>query len=131
LQSSSATILLVCYTNHALDSFFEDISKAGVQSIVRIGGSCKSAAIAPYRLQELGKTKYVWSAAQKSRNFELRAEMEQYERTVTILKKRCSRTIGKEWWSTVSEHLEDNAYSSYLQLHVTPEELMDDDGFEV
>ena len=50
-------ILVVCYTNHALDQFLEGIlnfSKDGdAVSMVRVGGRCRSEAIQPYSLQVL------------------------------------------------------------------------------
>ena len=51
-------ILMICYTNHALDQFLEMIIRnckltAGV---VRIGGQCKSEELAPYLLKNI-KTK--------------------------------------------------------------------------
>ena len=50
-------ILIVCYTNHALDQFLEgilDFSKDGdTVNMVRVGGRCRSEAIQPYNLQVL------------------------------------------------------------------------------
>ena len=50
-------ILIVCYTNHALDQFLEGIlnfTKDGdTINMVRVGGRCRSEAIQPYSLQVL------------------------------------------------------------------------------
>ena len=50
-------ILIVCYTNHALDQFLEGIlnfTKDGdTVNMVRVGGRCRSEAIQPYSLQVL------------------------------------------------------------------------------
>jgi len=42
---SSQKILVVCYTNHALDQFLEDLLKVGIpgDSIVRLGSAAKSS----------------------------------------------------------------------------------------
>ncbi|OQR79981.1 NFX1-type zinc finger-containing protein 1-like [Tropilaelaps mercedesae] len=48
-------ILIVCYTNHALDQFLEGILKF-TDKIVRIGGNCKSAKLEPYTLRALRKS---------------------------------------------------------------------------
>lgn len=40
-------ILVVCYTNHALDQFLEGVIKI-TSNIVRIGGGCKSDILKPY-----------------------------------------------------------------------------------
>ncbi|KXZ51992.1 hypothetical protein GPECTOR_10g1014 [Gonium pectorale] len=42
LRHSSETILVVCYTNHALDQFLEALLEKGITDIVRIGGRSKS-----------------------------------------------------------------------------------------
>ncbi|KAI5741810.1 hypothetical protein M8J76_017257 [Diaphorina citri] len=49
-----APILLVCYTNHALDQFLEGILKFN-KSIVRIGSQTKSELIKPFELKERRK----------------------------------------------------------------------------
>ncbi|CAH0715659.1 unnamed protein product, partial [Brenthis ino] len=48
------TLLLVCYTNHALDQFLEEISKK-TNSIVRIGGQSKNEVMEKYNLNTLRK----------------------------------------------------------------------------
>ena len=40
-RAGDSPILLVCYTNHALDQFLEGISKFIDGGIVRVGGRCK------------------------------------------------------------------------------------------
>jgi hypothetical protein len=41
-------MLLVCYTNHALDQFLEGISKFLDKGLLRIGGRCQNTAIEKY-----------------------------------------------------------------------------------
>ena len=43
LANTTAKILCVCYTNHALDQFLEDLLDKGIDSIVRIGDDMFSA----------------------------------------------------------------------------------------
>ena len=40
---SRRPILVVCTTNHALDSFLKDIQEAGIAKFVRLGGNSKEA----------------------------------------------------------------------------------------
>ena len=47
-------ILVVCYTNHALDSFVEDIIEY-TDSVVRIGGRCQNEKVAEYILNNKRK----------------------------------------------------------------------------
>lgn len=49
--SASGPMLVLCYTNHALDQFLEGILKF-TTSIVRLGGRSKSEMLKPYNLRE-------------------------------------------------------------------------------
>ncbi|NXU40378.1 ZNFX1 protein, partial [Drymodes brunneopygia] len=51
-------ILIVCYTNHALDQFLEGILSFERDKIVRIGGRSNSAALHRFTLKELRKLIY-------------------------------------------------------------------------
>ncbi len=51
LSSTSEKILCVCYTNHALDSFLEDMLSKGITDLVRIGGGSKNPKLDPYQLR--------------------------------------------------------------------------------
>ncbi|XP_057892164.1 NFX1-type zinc finger-containing protein 1 isoform X1 [Melospiza georgiana] len=51
-------ILIVCYTNHALDQFLEGIYSFEEAGIVRIGGRSSSAALHRFTLRELRKHAY-------------------------------------------------------------------------
>jgi hypothetical protein len=49
-------IMVICYTNHALDQFLEDVLlklQHKKPSLVRIGGRCKTESLANYTLREL------------------------------------------------------------------------------
>jgi hypothetical protein len=53
LKHSSASILCVCYTNHALDQFLEALLDKGITDIVRIGSRSKSKRLEQYNLRDL------------------------------------------------------------------------------
>lgn len=42
-------ILVVCQTNHALDSFLDDLRKDGITKLVRLGGGSQEQWIEPFR----------------------------------------------------------------------------------
>ncbi|XP_061687607.1 NFX1-type zinc finger-containing protein 1 [Syngnathoides biaculeatus] len=48
-----AQMLVVCYTNHALDQFLEGIYKFMPRGIVRVGGRSNSELLKPFNLREL------------------------------------------------------------------------------
>ncbi|XP_069390104.1 NFX1-type zinc finger-containing protein 1 isoform X2 [Paralichthys olivaceus] len=52
-ESGSGTVLVVCYTNHALDQFLEGIYTFLKKGIVRVGGCSKSEILKPFNLREL------------------------------------------------------------------------------
>ncbi|KAM9410372.1 NFX1-type zinc finger-containing protein 1 [Pholidichthys leucotaenia] len=49
----NAPMLVVCYTNHALDQFLEGIHKFLKEGIVRVGGRSSSEILKPFNLREL------------------------------------------------------------------------------
>ena len=53
LLSERRPILVVCFTNHALDQFLEGIHKFHPEGIVRIGGRSKSVVMKDCSLSEL------------------------------------------------------------------------------
>lgn len=51
-------IVVVCMTNHAVDSFLEDLLKVGVKKIARVGGGSKETWTRGYLISKLsGKLK--------------------------------------------------------------------------
>ena len=51
--AENSPILVVCYTNHALDQFLEGLSAFVRRGIVRVGGRSRCAKLAPFLLREL------------------------------------------------------------------------------
>ena len=142
LAASSATVLCVCYTNHALDSFLRDLLDVGITDIVRVGGRCKDERIQPYGMHEKTSDRS-FSKEQGKRFGQLQGCIDEAEDAVRRLEKICSREIGAgkvNWWSrtdqtpenavTVGEYLEDFEGASYRQLEVSKYDLVDDDGFQ-
>ena len=92
-------ILCVCYTNHALDSFLEDLVLKGVTSLVRIGGGSKSGELEPYLLknrEEAGFTKA------QSRQFALlKGALEESQEAIDdaqhLLNRKPSKAEMLEW----------------------------------
>ena len=82
-NSTSAVILVMCFTNHALDSFLEDLMKVGIpdSDIVRLG-SKGSPKTLPLRIK--GQSASKLTSAQWSEINRLRYEMADHE---TALKK--------------------------------------------
>ncbi|CAG8719623.1 4995_t:CDS:10, partial [Gigaspora margarita] len=50
-------ILTICFTNHALDQFLENLLNAGIKKIVRLGRRSKSEIIQNFNIEELCKSR--------------------------------------------------------------------------
>lgn len=62
-------ILCVCYTNHALDQFLVGLIEAGIDGIVRVGGSSRCEKLEDYNLRNQEKPNL------GRRGFEIRKEI--------------------------------------------------------
>lgn len=52
-KATPKPILTVCMTNHALDSFLQDLLKDGIVKVARLGGGSKEEWTKPHLLREL------------------------------------------------------------------------------
>ena len=100
-----SNILLVCYTNHALDQFVEGLLKMGHDSIVRVGSRCNSEVVDRYNLRrktndgisshELDRVVKAIGNATRER-YELIDELNEVARALEIIERSCftGRIIG-------------------------------------
>ena len=51
ISGTSDPVLVVCYTNHALDQFLEGILQFCKKGIIRVGGQSKSSCLEPFNLK--------------------------------------------------------------------------------
>ncbi|KAE9245768.1 hypothetical protein PF002_g7081 [Phytophthora fragariae] len=56
VEAKVSPVLIVCYTNHALDQFLCHLLDVGITSLVRIGGQCKEPRLEKYNLNKLPKS---------------------------------------------------------------------------
>ncbi|MCJ1379502.1 hypothetical protein MMC17_002603 [Xylographa soralifera] len=69
-EAEMGPIICVCYTNHALDQFLEQILSQGTKKIIRLGAGSKSKALEPFNLRNISQDtedtkvgrKSVWQA---------------------------------------------------------------------
>ncbi|CAB1415556.1 unnamed protein product [Pleuronectes platessa] len=93
--SGSGTILVVCYTNHALDQFLEGIHKFLKKGIVRVGGRSNSEILKSFNLRELRHTVNIRNLLPSHLRFahrEIMTQLSKDERDVMneSLKLKCS-----------------------------------------
>ena len=54
-EAEMGPIICVCYTNHALDQFLEQILSQGTKKIIRLGAGSKSEALEPFNLRNISR----------------------------------------------------------------------------
>jgi hypothetical protein len=118
LAATQETLLVVCYTNHALDQFLCHLLDRNEQRIVRIGGKSKEVRLEPYSLNKLKQTrKEDRDAPEKRRVWALHQEMEAVR---TRLHERCDvlRSVDDMDWRKLKEFLlvEDPAAARQLSV---------------
>jgi len=77
LRVTNLTMLVVCYTNHALDDFLGRMIERGVEKVVRIGGRSKDPRLEPFSLRNLAQAGGAsLPQADRRRVYELKKEQE-------------------------------------------------------
>ncbi|KAK0624972.1 hypothetical protein B0T17DRAFT_639113 [Bombardia bombarda] len=56
VTSSLGPILIICYTNHALDQFLQHLMKEGIEKIIRIGGQSRAEELEGKNLRVVSRT---------------------------------------------------------------------------
>ena len=124
--------MVVCYTNHALDDFLEDLLDAGIESIVRLGGRSNNDRLEQYNLREMSRNgKAPFTREQNWRYKQLMDQIEEAEKDAKRLEKVCSMEVGAKWWRTIGPFLETHYPELWRQLRVGDPANQDSDGFMV
>ncbi|EGZ19855.1 hypothetical protein PHYSODRAFT_298238 [Phytophthora sojae] len=55
VEAKVTPVLIVCYTNHALDQFLCQLLDVGITKLVRVGGQCKEPRLDQYKLNAIHK----------------------------------------------------------------------------
>ncbi|KAF5840887.1 hypothetical protein DUNSADRAFT_15255 [Dunaliella salina] len=94
LRCSTQTILVVCYTNHALDQFLEALLNKGIEQIVRVGGRSRSRKLEPKNLRELARNTQAASQAERRQEWRLRQEFEELKAQAQHLNSQQARMLS-------------------------------------
>jgi hypothetical protein len=133
LAASNETILCVCYTNHALDSFLEELLDDGLSKdeIIRIGGRSKNERVMERGLFEVARSggRAQRSKATSKRICELYRTIEDAEAVIGRLQPCCKNTslTAKSWNSELVDFLRFSYPADFKQLHF---KIVDEDGFQ-
>ncbi|TQV90192.1 NF-X1 finger and helicase domain-containing protein [Cordyceps javanica] len=124
-QAELGPIVVVCYTNHALDQFLEHILKDGTKKVIRIGGQSHSAVLEGHNLRA------VTQSESKSRfeRYSLAMSYQDLDAAAESIKKILGRAHGALRhirWENMQKYLSRYHPDIAAQFAET-----DEDGFEI
>ncbi|KAJ3237919.1 hypothetical protein HDU81_008671 [Chytriomyces hyalinus] len=125
-------ILVICFTNHALDQFITDLMDMGVEKIVRLG-STSNERVAPLLIKNLAATVpqdtrssgfHVWHIIEELKGF--KKELSHFNHSLGNRQKDLS-------WEVLSQHLEVHNYPQFEAFDDKIYQFMEDEnaGFKV
>lgn len=92
-DNTNESIMCICYTNHALDQFLENLHDQGERNIVRVGGRCKSDKIKCYNLKDLSIQKTEMSSEARKRMKSVIEKLKECHEEITNLTNQLSEPI--------------------------------------
>ncbi|KAF2730880.1 P-loop containing nucleoside triphosphate hydrolase protein [Polyplosphaeria fusca] len=118
-------IVVVCYTNHALDQFLEHLIGTGIRKIIRVGGQSRSELLEEHNLRHIAKTEgkskhEKWQAATAYKS------LEDYEGKSKRILGRLHGMSKHVEWRNFDRHLEQRYPRIYNQFR-----QVDEDGFTI
>ncbi|KAL9582685.1 MAG: hypothetical protein Q9212_003149, partial [Teloschistes hypoglaucus] len=117
-------IIVICYTNHALDQFLEHLVEVGMEKIIRIGGRSRSEVLNGKNLRIVSKGE----SKTKSESYELAMgykALEDMEKTVKKTLGTLHRVSQQPTWATMKTFLARSHGAIHRQFS-----RVDDEGFE-
>ncbi|KAH6616003.1 hypothetical protein B0J18DRAFT_403352 [Chaetomium sp. MPI-SDFR-AT-0129] len=128
-EADLGPLLVICYTNHALDQFLQHLLKTGIKKIIRIGGQSKCAELDGLNLRVVNRNASKTSVESRSlgENFEeLKGCNESAGKSLGPLHQVRKRRIE---WKTLKPFLRRRYPAVADQLELM--EGVDQDGFEL
>jgi Rad3-related DNA helicase len=122
-QAKLGPVLVVCYTNHALDQFLEHLIEVGIDKIIRVGGQSKSNILANHNLQYLRQPE-TNTKAEKGLAYQSYKEMDDHKSNANELLDGIRHVHGKADWKSLKALIAEDYNGIYCQFRE-----MDDEGF--
>ena len=97
-------VIVVCYTNHALDQFLEHLIEVGIEKLIRIGGQSQSAILEGKNLRVVSKS----GSKTKSENYDVAMMIkaqERHERTIKSILSSLHGSQKRRDWANLKAHL--------------------------
>uniref|UniRef100_M4BLR6 Uncharacterized protein n=1 Tax=Hyaloperonospora arabidopsidis (strain Emoy2) TaxID=559515 RepID=M4BLR6_HYAAE len=121
LEAKISPILIVCYTNHALDQFLCHLLDAGITKLVRIGGQCKEPRLEDYNLKKMPKD---------FQRYELKLlynTLDENADAIALKLKLLNEGTRRPTWTSLKQFLETNYPDTFDYFLERYAELYDDD----
>ncbi|KAM0160649.1 hypothetical protein ACHAQE_004506 [Botrytis cinerea] len=118
-------IIIVCYTNHALDQFLEHLVESGIEKVIRIGGQSKSKILDGKNLRVVSQGE----TTTKPEGNTLRANhsaLENEERYIEKLLRQLNGLGDFPNWRSLKDYIAQRHYKIYQQF-----DRFDEEGFEM
>ncbi|KAI8936487.1 hypothetical protein NX059_006892 [Plenodomus lindquistii] len=118
-------ILIVCYTNHALDQFLEHLVDIGVEKVIRMGGQSKSLKLRDHNLRSIGRSEDKTSS-EKYMTAKTYGALEQSEKDSKSIFSALRALQKSANWANLKFHIQEQYPKIYAQFNET-----DKEGFQV
>jgi hypothetical protein len=118
-------ILIVCYTNHALDQFLEHLLDIGVQKLIRVGGMSKSKKLLNHNLRTVGDSETKTRSENHMAAKCYQAQEENAKEAGPIFA-GLQGLLKNVQWHNLKGHIQEEYPRIYKQFG-----LVDDEGFQV
>lgn len=124
-RCTTERILVVCYTNHALDDILSGLLKLGVTSMVRLGSGCKHQDVEPYCIQRPKINNPAFGRSFRR----IMEELEKVQYSIYDYTQKLEKTeVGANGFMRVMDFLRDNNMLQALrQLNAQSLQPVDDD----
>ncbi|PVH68320.1 P-loop containing nucleoside triphosphate hydrolase protein [Cadophora sp. DSE1049] len=123
-EASLGPIIVVCYTNHALDQFLEHLAAVGIEKIIRIGGRSQSTVLEGKNLSivsqdeaKTGTERYLLATTYTS--------LEEVEKSISKQLRFLHSAQKRPEWANLKRHLA----KGYSRIHAQFARV-DEDGFK-
>jgi hypothetical protein len=123
-QVDLGPILIVCYTNHALDQFLEHLLDIGVNKLIRMGGMSKSKKLLNHNLRTVGDTKTKTKSEKYMAAMKYR-DLDENEKEAGKIFAGLHGLSKRTQWHNLKSHIHEEYPRIYNQFR-----RVDDQGFQ-
>ncbi|KAI9645837.1 hypothetical protein NHQ30_005272 [Ciborinia camelliae] len=117
-------IIIVCYTNHALDQFLEHLIQSGIEKVIRIGGQSKSETLAGKNLRVVSRGEST-TRSESGRLGATYSALKREDKSIETILRRLDQLNDCPNWESVKGYLALHHPRIYSQFG-----RVDEDGFE-